>query len=93
MPLCMLHVFHIFEWYKKIKINLAFQHASYACYMSFTHLSGTVSVWEHFFLFPVEMILIGVKNGGFTGVCRKKKVHLKNMFNVSKQLCFFLAQG
>ena len=26
------------------KINLAFQHASYACYISFTHLSGTISL-------------------------------------------------
>ena len=34
------------------------------------------------------------KNMGFSLVCvEKEKVHLKNMFNVSKQLCFFLAQG
>jgi hypothetical protein len=30
---------------------------------------------------------------GFSLVCVEKKVHFKNMFNVSKQLCFFLAQG
>ena len=29
------------------------------------------------------------KNMGFSLVCVEKKVHLKNMFNVSKQLCFF----
>ena len=34
------------------------------------------------------------KNMGFSLVCvEKKKAHLKNMFNVSKQLCCFLAQG
>ena len=34
------------------------------------------------------------KNMGFPLVCvEKKKTHLKNMFNVSKQLGFFLAQG
>ena len=34
------------------------------------------------------------KNMGFSLECVEKKVHLTNMFNVSKQLCFFfLAQG
>ena len=48
--------------------------------------SYQVHVWEHFFLFPVEIILIGIKNMGFSLVCVEKKVLIKNMFNVWKQL-------
>ena len=33
------------------------------------------------------------KNMGISQVYVEKNVHLKNMFNVWKQLCFFLAQG
>ena len=69
------------------KINLRL----YACYLSFTHLSGTIG--GTFIFVSCRNDTNRRKNMGFSLVCVEKKVHIRNMFNVSKQLCFFLAQG
>ena len=70
------------------KINLHL----YGCYMSFTHLSGTIG--GTFLSVSCRNNTNRRKNMGFSLVCvEKKRSILKNMFNVSEQLCFFLAQG